>query len=280
MVHHKEDPWKCPEKMYLAAYHSGEASYSYRPEDRPAVSAAYGFSRYLREESGQQLYNFILFSQERQYGVLLCEIEPDEVSILFFASLQIGTAMRFLELHKGEMQVLQTIREQNSVLSVISEYDSLTNQYNRKGFMEHALKINRRLKYHGERAMFLFADLDHLKEINDSFGHMEGDYAIRMASEVLKSCLSDDALLGRIGGDEFVAMDRAGLYDSCEALDVNIHNAFTKLNQTSDKPYYVEVSVGYYVFTLGEELDFTEIMSRADRSLYQNKKGRRESVMR
>jgi diguanylate cyclase (GGDEF)-like protein len=280
MVHHKGDPWKCPEKMYLAAYHSGETSYSYRPEDRPVVSASHGFSRYLCEEGGQQLYSFILFSQARQYGLLLCEIEPSEVSILFYASLQIGTALRFLELHKGEMGVLQTIREQNTVLSLLSEYDGLTNLYNRKGFMERALKLNRRKKLHGERAVFLFADLDHLKEINDSVGHLDGDYAICKAGELLKSSLSDHAIVGRIGGDEFVAMDIAGLYDSCEALDSAIHLAFDRLNQSSGKPYYVEVSVGYYYFTLGEELDFTDIMSRADRCLYQNKKGRRESVMR
>ena len=52
----------------------------------------------------------------------------------------------------------------------------------------------------------LFADLDHLKEINDCFGHTEGDFAIRKASSILNDELGGEHLLGRVGGDEFVAL--------------------------------------------------------------------------
>jgi diguanylate cyclase (GGDEF)-like protein len=280
MIHRRGDAWKCPEEMYLVAYHRGEVIRSYQPQNRPMVTSSFGIPRYLQTKGGHQYYSYILFSQERQYGILLCEIEPDDISILYFASLQIGTAMRFLELHKEEMEVLRTIREQNTVLSFISENDSLTGLYNRKGFMEHALKMNRLSDYQGEKAVFIFADLDHLKEINDIYGHNEGDYAIRKAGEILKSCLSDQAVVGRIGGDEYVAIDLARFPYTCEALQGDIQDAFAAFNDRSEKPYYVELSIGYYQFNFGEEEDFGNIMAHADKSRYQNKLDRRESVTR
>jgi diguanylate cyclase (GGDEF)-like protein len=279
-VHQRGNSWKTPEVMYLAAYHRGEMVRSYQPKNRPIVTKSSGFSGYLQTKGGHQYYSYILFSQERQYGILLCEIEPDDISILYFASLQIGTAMRFLELHKEEKEDLRIIREQNTVLSFISEKDSLTGLYNRKGFMEHALKMNRLPDYQGEKAIFIYADLDHLKEINDIYGHNEGDYAIRKAGETLKSCLSGQAVVGRIGGDEYVAIDIARFPYTWEALQGDIQNAFASLNAVSEKPYYIELSVGYYRFNFGEEEDFVNIMAHADKSLYKNKLNRRESVTR
>lgn len=91
-----------------------------------------------------------------------------------------------------------------NVLNFLSESDALTGYLNRRGFMEKAVQINR--ENAGKEMVILFADLDHLKEINDSFGHIEGDFAIRQCAEVLKSAVGDSGVIGRIGGDEFCAM--------------------------------------------------------------------------
>lgn len=74
---------------------------------------------------------------------------------------------------------------------------------NRRGLMEKAVQMNR--KNDGKEMLILFADLDHLKEINDSFGHIEGDFAIKKCAETLKSVVGENGIIGRIGGDEFCA---------------------------------------------------------------------------
>jgi two-component system cell cycle response regulator len=81
--------------------------------------------------------------------------------------------------------------------------DELTGLYNRRGFMalaERQLKIGRR----SGRGMLLFVmDVDRLKQINDSFGHFEGDRALKRTAEVLEETFRDSDVLARLGGDGF-----------------------------------------------------------------------------
>lgn len=100
--------------------------------------------------------------------------------------------------------LVREVREKNEVLNFLSESDALTGSLNRRGFMEKAVQMNR--ENAGKEMLILFADLDHLKEINDSFGHIEGDFAIRRCAETLKSAVGENGVTGRIGGDEFCAM--------------------------------------------------------------------------
>ncbi|MDR0963898.1 MAG: GGDEF domain-containing protein, partial [Clostridium sp.] len=86
------------------------------------------------------------------------------------------------------------------MLSFISENDDLTNLYNRKGFMERALKLNANNDYVGQKALLIFADLDHLKEVNDFYGHSEGDFALINAATILRDTCPSNFILGRLGG--------------------------------------------------------------------------------
>lgn len=85
--------------------------------------------------------------------------------------------------------LVREVREKNEVLNFLSESDALTGSLNRRGFMEKAVQMNR--ENAGKEMLILFADLDHLKEINDSFGHIEGDFAIRRCAETLKSAVGE-----------------------------------------------------------------------------------------
>ncbi|MDR0948669.1 MAG: GGDEF domain-containing protein [Lachnospiraceae bacterium] len=284
VIHRSQDVRYAPDRLYLAAWYSGDEVVSYKDDERPIVTAENGFPRYLKEQ-GKQLFSFILFSDERQYGVLICEINSKDVAIMYFISLQIGTAMRFLELHNKEVETryqlqesLKTIQAQNMLLSFISEMDELTNIYNRKGFMERALKMNQDEKHIGKKAVLFFADLDHLKEINDVFGHTEGDYALENAAYILKKVCPPTFVIGRLGGDEFVALGMIDTDGNGAILEPLIRNAFYEFNQASSKPFFVEISFGYYEFTLGVEPDFSLILEKADERLYQDKKGRRHSI--
>jgi PAS domain S-box-containing protein len=115
-------------------------------------------------------------------------------------------------IYKGEPVSLVFIRDvtdrkkAEEQLRNLSLADDLTGLYNRRGFLtlaEQELKMANRLK----RGMFLlFADLDHLKEINDRFGHQEGDRALMDVTHVIKETFRDPDIIARIGGDEFVIL--------------------------------------------------------------------------
>src|SRR5260370_25769529 len=90
--------------------------------------------------------------------------------------------------------------------------DDLTGQYNRRGFMaiaERQMKLGRR----SGRGMLLFLmDVYRLKQINDSFGHFEGDHALKRTAEVLEETFRASDVVARLGGDDFavLAIDAAG----------------------------------------------------------------------
>lgn len=162
-----------------------------------------------------------------------------------------------------------------NVLNFLSESDALTGYLNRRGFMEKAVQINR--ENAGKEMVILFADLDHLKEINDSFGYIEGDFAIRQCAEVLKSAVGDSGVIGRIGGDEFCAM-LPGNVDDGQRIRERVRRESNEFNSDSDKPYYVELSVGYHVVCCGSDLIISDVLKDADEALYEEKKKRRKSV--
>ena len=121
------------------------------------------------------------------------------------------------------------------------------------------------------------ADLDHLKEINDCFGHMEGDFAIRHCADLLRETLGENGIVGRIGGDEFCCMLPGGM-DVAEKTCEKLREAGVLFNRTSEKAYYVELSLGYTTLICDESLVLSEILKEADKKLYEEKKKRRSSV--
>ena len=120
-------------------------------------------------------------------------------------------------------------------------------------------------------------DFDHLKEINDVFGHAEGDFAIKYCGETLNKIAGEKGIVGRIGGDEFCILI-PGDSNMGEIFIEQIFSANNTFNLHSDKPYYVELSIGYTQIVCEKDLLIAEEMKAADLALYEVKKRRRESV--
>ena len=172
--------------------------------------------------------------------------------------------------------MVDEVNEKNKILGCISENDELTGLLNRRGFMERTMNfINTSVK---ADAILFIADLDHLKEINDCFGHVAGDYAIRSAAEILQKAFGKDVLTARIGGDEFVAVMPYDYHIDGETYVDRIKQVSAELNATSGKDFYVELSVGYTVFRCDPSTDFNYILSNGDKMLYEAKQSRRKSI--
>src|SRR5690606_42003341 len=98
------------------------------------------------------------------------------------------------------------LRRNAELLENLSLVDDLTQLKNRRGFLElakQALKVARREQH--PLALF-FMDLNGLKQINDSLGHLAGDQALVDAAEIIRGTFRDSDILGRWGCDEFVAL--------------------------------------------------------------------------
>lgn len=272
-----------PEEIYLTAYHNETEMYYYKESQRPVITTANGFSSLFAPDASRCYTAFILFSGEEQYGLLLCELDQKDISFMQICSLSVGTIFRFIQLNNLEKSLrkelqdsLQAIQQQNNILSFISEYDDLSQHLNRRGFMQHAGKLLEQNV--GRQAYLLFGDLDHLKEINDCFGHLDGDFAIRVVSDRLRCCLPPDAITARLGGDEFVSLILSDDPTLADRIRQTIKKAGDAFNAASQKPYYVDISVGLYEFTCSPQINLPDLLRQSDAILYKEKSKRRKSI--
>jgi diguanylate cyclase (GGDEF)-like protein/PAS domain S-box-containing protein len=172
---------------------------------------------------------------------------------------------------------IQDITERKSAeaaLHSLSLVDELTGLYNRRGFLavtdQHLAAIRRNDKV----PVILYADLDGLKEINDSLGHHEGDRALVKAAEIFKETFRSSDIVARLGGDEFVVLAAIGPEESAESVTLRLQQKFSASNGLRNRPYNLSVSVGVAHFDDEKNHSIEELMAEADRAMYEQKRAK------
>jgi diguanylate cyclase (GGDEF)-like protein/PAS domain S-box-containing protein len=173
---------------------------------------------------------------------------------------------------------IQDISERKSAeaaLHSLSLVDELTGLYNRRGFLavtdQHLAAIRRNDK----APVILYADLDGLKEINDSLGHHEGDRALVRAAEIFKETFRSSDIVARLGGDEFVVLAAIGPEESADSVTLRLQQKFSASNGLRNRPYNLSVSVGVAHFDDEKNHSIEELMAEADRAMYEQKRAKR-----
>lgn len=280
-----ESEWSCPDNLYLASCYRHGESFAFQPYDRPHVTEENGIAQLTDDGDNHQFMCFLLFSGDRQYGLLVCDVTIDELAFFYVVSLQLGLSLQYLEMskvqemHRRQMtKDMEAIRARNRELDMLSGYDHLSGLLNLRGLTESVkgLCTDGLEQY----AYLLYCDLDHLKQINDYFGHPEGNYAITVCASVLRSCIRETDKLARVGGDEFVCLVLSDGPSFPEQFRQRLAEALEKTNETSGKPFYVGISVGIQSFVLKTYEDFHQAVALADKKLYEAKKQRRSDVRR
>ena len=239
----------------------------------------------MEDDEQHQFMIFLLFSGEKQYGVLACDIHQEDFPFFYIISLQLGLSLYYLELNKAEAlrrremsHDIELMKERNRILGIISKYDELTGLLNLRGFTERV-----RIFCHDNphrRAYIICGDLDHLKEINDNLGHHAGNFDIQSVAKILKSCLRNYDILARVGGDEFLILLDCETEHFENVFRERVKNACAAFNSDSDKPFLVEISIGIAEFQPAPDIDIDHLIALADQDLYEAKKHRRNSVRR
>ena len=285
----RKEQFTCPENLELVAKYTNGSVKVFDKKERPVVNQADGFASRFPTTSKHNYVAFMLFAKEYQYGILLCEIDAASIGLIYGAALQISTAKAYMQISQQEneakRQLYETLKElknKNQVLSFVSSTDALTGLYNRRGFIENAVtEVNTHI---GALAAVFFSDLDHLKQINDLFGHKDGDFALEKAAAIKKDTFGsygrEGVVCGRIGGDEFVSFMICDKESDTEEILKRLKDNCRIFNDGCDKPYYVEFSTGCVTFTCSENYSIADVTSQADGCLYEAKKTRRQSVLK
>jgi two-component system, cell cycle response regulator len=156
----------------------------------------------------------------------------------------------------------------------ISLHDDLTGLYNRRGFFTLAEHLLKQAKREQDGLFMLYADLDDLKGINDTLGHQKGDWALIDAGNVLKKNFRDSDIIARIGGDEFGVMPIGKSGDNVELIINRFQKAVEMDNLKSKREYKLSISTGIAYFDSLSPCTIDELLSQADKSMYEHKKGK------
>jgi two-component system cell cycle response regulator len=163
-----------------------------------------------------------------------------------------------------------------SVLKQLTMIDDLTGLYNRRSFFEfaeHHVKLATRSK---RPLLLIMADVDGLKQINDTHGHQEGDLALIKTASLLKGTFRASDIVSRIGGDEFAMLVIEAGMDTLEDIAARLTRNLKELNLTTELPFTISLSMGTAMFDPGKPSTFKELLLQADKAMYQHKKQKEE----
>lgn len=145
--------------------------------------------------------------------------------------------------------------------------DRLTGLYNRV-YLEFLQK--QACKKKGVWVSGIMIDLNGFKQINDNYGHSEGDAALIIVADLLRKSFSEYGIVTRYAGDEFVVMLNTTDEQFIPELIERAKKNFQEENQTNDKSYQLSASMGYAVSNLVVET-MDDFMNRIDKQMYQDK---------
>lgn len=214
--------------------------------------------------------------------------EEDEPSVYYFSAVHFKDKMigysvlqRALpEKRKINLVYRNWLRHVNNSLEMtqtknrllkLSECDEMTGAYNRRG-MDVILPQMLSNAKEGDYLFVGVVDMDGLKYVNDTFGHTEGDFAIKQVHKALLMATNPEEICVRAGGDEFYLFG-VGQYTDA---DVNKHQEdfqayLDKVNETAGKPYLIGASIGIELALIDDSLEVESVINAADVKMYASK---------
>lgn len=171
----------------------------------------------------------------------------------------------------AQKQMEKKFQKTMEKLEEISLIDDLTKLYNRRGFTTLAEQQMKLADRQGFPVSLLFVDLNNMKEINDLYGHPEGDIAIKNSAQILQASFRKSDIIGRIGGDEFVVLAVASGPEHLTTLREHIYSNTQKFNENTKKEYQISMAVGAVAYKPQENKNIFELMHDADKEMYLEK---------
>ncbi len=204
---------------------------------------------------------FTNLSFETVEGIMLVDnsishrpITDEMITMLSIISYTVGNAVNNSKLYMKTLDV--TIR------------DDLTGLHNRRYFNERLSDETERAPKYGDIVSLIMCDIDHFKNVNDTYGHPRGDLVLRWVAEVLQKSLRKTDIISRYGGEEFAIL----LMNTGKTEALNIAE---KLRQSIEKAAFgnsngdIRITLSFGVASLGSDSNSPEgLIMKADKALY------------
>jgi diguanylate cyclase (GGDEF)-like protein len=221
------------------------------------------------EIANETIFQTLLSDANRELASLLQDVRKVEEDPL----LDEGQAGRMKKLLMRAVHCAAKQYMLQAELGNLALTDELTGLCNRRGFMaiaERQLKIGRRT---GRGIVLFFMDIDGMKQINDSFGHGEGDRALKRMAKALKMTFRDSDVIARLGGDEFAVLAIEASDNSETAIRARLAEDLKSVS-AGETRYTINLSLGAVRINICSSASIGEWMVRADQAMYEQKRRR------
>ena len=224
---------------------------------------------FIKREGEQHIYFFYpLHNEQYNYGYVVFR----DGTYIIDEAFRIYEYLEKLEHSFMELRINMRLEMVNKELRFLYDKDPMTGLYNRFCFVSHAVPIVEESKENGNTAMIMFADINHMKKINDRYGHVFGDRAINIVADAIKRCIGDDNAIGiRYGGDEFLVIAANATKEYAEKFERDMIAYIDRENNLGINPFKFSISVGYVLTDPASSKTVNDYVEEADVMMYEIK---------
>lgn len=250
-----------PEKMKVEfAYENGRVI----PEKQVIIEKL--FPMFESQERGTDFLFMPIHFRNRTVGYFVIKnaVYLMEKQYLFQVVNALTSAME--NLHRKEM-----LEYMNKELAALYVRDPMTSLYNRVGYQKMAVNLFDEMKREKKNMIVMYIDMDRLKYINDEYGHLHGDFAIKTIGKAILKYSPEKSIPVRLGGDEFMVILSAGDTNLAEEFATEICRELERVQADKKLPFPLSVSIGYVCTDMTTEKELDDYVREADEVMYQKK---------
>lgn len=216
------------------------------------------------EEEGNVMF-LPLHVLEQTIGYVAMVYNPEQANMYFTYQfvMNISNALENTRIHQRQQAIIDN-------LNLKSVHDPMTGLFNRRGFYQRVEGVYSQCIARGNLLVVISVDLNGLKQINDTYGHADGDIAISTIGKALVHVFPREFTCARFGGDEFIVSGQVESEEQVEDYCGQVKRYLEDFNRDSGKPYQVSGSIGY-VARVPSGISLDEFIKAADEKMYEDK---------
>lgn len=215
-------------------------------------------------------YIIPLHFERASYGYTVIDFYPGGTIGSFYEFMLISIC--------NALDHMRNARRTDSLIEKLSNMyvtDVLTGLKNRHGFELESHRMYNLVQTEGRTMAIIGIDMDGLKIINDTYGHAEGDYALRVLADAIRNASFVDEIGFRVGGDEFQVLAMDYSENSILKFKSRMEAYLDNINKGAEKPYNIYASCGYSICCVNPGMNLNEWMTLSDNRMYAEKESQR-----
>lgn len=210
---------------------------------------------------------------------LLCQPSAMQVgvaiAVLVFSTFVVSATRKLSDALEKAFRLTRQMELAHNISTRAAQTDELTGLMNRRAFFEHAQVLYEQCRHNRQPLCALMLDMDHFKQINDTYGHQAGDQVLRQIGGVISASFRQADVYGRLGGEEFAVLLPNTTLETAQVIAEQLVKAISDL--AAEPVQGLSASLGV-ASTQARDQDLHGLMNTADKALYRAKAQGRNQV--